>query len=245
MKIRVLHQLKCDYSNNFELNLNIIIMKNVFLILAVVFIVYNGNCQRNYIEVKSSSEFYNAQHDYFKRVTFKVGGGILIPQGALYNYFGMSPLIELSLDFPVTQKKSLELALQFIIPNQKESFTYVTGQETINANASFMFNPMLRFKKNISNNENAQLHLGAGLGTSVIKTDIRNPFYTGNNQEEEKYEMASAFLISPSLDYVLKFKNNEELTFSFALNYSPYKIEGALKENIGAISLTPRILYSF
>jgi len=117
--------------------------------------------------------------------------------------------------------------------------------DTIQARTSFMFNPMLRFKKNISDNKTSQLHIGLGIGVSVIKTNARNPFFTGNREESEKYEVITALLISPSLDYVKTFKNNEQLTFSFGLNYSPYKIEGSLQEDIGSISLAPRILYSF
>lgn len=243
--IRDLFYFKCDYSNNFDLNLKTIIMKKLMLILGLLSVVQVCNAQNNTFYVTDSNAYNDPTVDYFKRVTFKIGGGVLLPQGDLKVYFGVSPLIELSLDFPVTETKSLELALQFVVPEQNQSFKYVRTIDTIQAKTSFIFNPMIRFKKNLSQSETSQLHLGFGLGASVIMTDARNPFYTGNNQEEEKYETATAFLVSPSLDYVKTFKNNEQLTFSFGLNYSPYKIEGSLQENIGSISLTPRILYSF
>ncbi|WGD35308.1 hypothetical protein [Olleya sp. YS] len=220
-------------------------MKKLMLLLGLFSLVQFSIAQNETLYSITDTEYNDPTVAYFKRVTFKIGGGVLLPQGDLKRYFGLSPLIELSLDFPVTETKSLELALQFVIPDQKESFVYVRTLDTINAKASFIFNPMLRFKKNLSQSKFSQLHLGFALGASVIKTDARNPFFTGNNQEEEKYETATAFLVSPTIDYVKTFKNNEQFTFSFGLNYTPYKIEGAVKQNIGSISFTPRIMYSF
>lgn len=220
-------------------------MKKIIIVSVLCFVFQTITAQNNSIQVKSSNEYYSGYSDYFKTVTFKIGGGVLLPQGDLKTYFGASPVIELSLDFPVTKTKSLELALQFVIPDQKQSFQYVRAVDTVNAKASFIFNPTLRFKKNLSRSKVSQFYLGIGLGASVIKTDARNPFYTGNNYEDEKYEVITAFLVSPTLDYVKKFRNNEELTFSLGLNYSPYKIEGSLQENIGSIALLPKIMYSF
>ncbi|MFQ3239390.1 MAG: hypothetical protein ACI9NI_001692 [Olleya marilimosa] len=220
-------------------------MKN--LIFTIVF--FGGlllcTAQKDTIYVTNSNQYHSYMDNYFKRVTFKIGGGVILPQGKLKNYFGVSPLIQLSLDFPVTNKKSLELALQFVVPDQKQSFKYVRALDTIPAKAAFMFNPMLKFKKNLSQNVNSQLHVSFGIGASIIKTDARNPFYTGDNDTEEKYEVITAFLMSPTLDYVKKFRNNEELTFSLGLNYAPYKIEGAVQENVGSVYITPKILYSF
>ncbi|WP_281846842.1 hypothetical protein [Olleya namhaensis] len=220
-------------------------MKNLLLTIVLLISVQISKAQNDTLYVTNSNQYHDYYKAYLKRVTFKIGGGVLLPQGKLQDYFGPSPVLELSLDFPVTKTKSLELALQFVIPDQKQSFLFVRTTDTIQAKASFMFNPMLRFKKNLSQNVNSQLHLSLGVGASVIKTDARNPFYTGDNQDSEKYEVVTAFLMAPALDFVKKFRSNEELTFSLGLNYSPYKIEGALQENIGGISLIPRIRYSF
>jgi hypothetical protein len=220
-------------------------MKNLLLTIVLLITVQVSKAQNDTLYVTNSNQYHDYYKAYFKSITFKIGGGVLLPQGKLQDYFGPSPVLELSLDFPVTKTKSLELALQFVIPDQKQSFLFVRTMDTIQAKASFMFNPMLRFKKNLSQNVNSQLHLSLGVGASVIKTDARNPFYTGDNQDIEKYEVVTAFLIAPGLDYVKTFRSNEALTFSLGLNYSPYKIEGALQENIGGISLIPRIRYSF
>lgn len=220
-------------------------MKKLILVLGFLTICQFGNSQNDTIYVNNSNQYNNVNQGYFKRITFKIGGGVLLPQGDLKDYFDISPLLELSLDFPVTETKSLELALQFVIPDQKEAFKYVRAIDTIQVKTSFVFNPMLRFKKNLSTSETSQLHLGLGVGASIIKTDARNPFYTGDNNNDKKYELVTALLVSPSLDYVKTFRNNEQLTFSFGMNYSPYKVEGSLQENIGSIGLTPRIMYSF
>ena len=220
-------------------------MKNILFTLIVLLVIPFSQAQSDTIYVTNSNQYHDYYKSYFKRVTFKIGGGVLLPQGDLQDYFGVSPLVELSLDFPVTQKKSLQFALQFVIPDQQQSFMYTRSLDTIQAKASFMVNPMLRFNKNLSQTVNNQLHLSLGIGASIIKTDARNPFYTGNAQEEEKYEVVTALLLAPTLDYVKKFRNNEELTFSLGLNYTPYKIEGSLNQNIGSLSLTPKLLYSF
>ena len=184
-------------------------------------------------------------NDYWKTVTFKIGGGVSLPQGELQNYFGVSPLVELSLDFPVTDTKSLELALQFVLPEQRQAFEYARLTDTVQTKATFLFNPMLRFKKNVSKSDIQKLLIGIGLGASVITTDARNTDFLDSSDDRTKYEVITAFLISPSLDYTRMFKNNNEFTFSLSFNYSPYKVEGALQENIGSIAIIPRILYSF
>lgn len=220
-------------------------MKKLILFLLMLSFIKISNAQ---IETKSyanNETYYITSKEYFKRVTFKIGGGVLLPQGKLNDYFGVSPLIELSVDFPVTKKKSLEFALQFIVPSQKDSFKYVRTIDTIQAKASFIINPMLRFKKNLTPARGSKLEIGLGLGGSMIKTNARNPFYTGSEENDEKYEVVAAFLVSPSLDYVKTFNSKEQFTFGFGVNYSPYKVEGALRENIGSISFTPKLMYSF
>jgi hypothetical protein len=101
---------------------------------------------------------------------------------------------------------------------------------------------MLRFKKNLSRSDASKFILGIGIGASVINSTQSVNVTTEN--DDEKYEITS-FLVAPSLDYVITFKNKEQLTFSFAIHYSPYKIKGSIQEDIGSLALTPRLLYSF
>ena len=220
--------------------MKITITASLFFLLSVNLMAQNDSIVQR--QIYNYNQLFN---DYWKTVTFKIGGGMLIPQGELRKHFGLSPLVELSLDFPVTDTKSLELALQFAIPEQKQEFEYARLTDTVKTKATFLFNPMLRFKKNFAKSDSNKLLLGLGLGASVITTDARNTDFLDNSEDRNKYEVIAAFLISPSLDYAKTFKNNNEFTFSIGLNYSPYKIEGALQEDIGSIAITPRILYSF
>jgi len=197
------------------------------------------------VRVSYSQENNNSYKDYMKTVTFNIGGGVLIPQDGLKEYFGVSPLLELSAKFPLKNKKSLVVAMQFVIPTQKEEFVYIRTIDTVSAKATFMFNPMVKFKKSILNSDVHNLNLGLGIGASIIHTNARNPFYDGNNEKSKKYEMITSILVSPELEYVRKFSNNDELSIVFGVQYSPYKIEGALREDIGSIFFVPKITYKF
>ena len=212
-------------------------MKNLLTISLFFFVSLNLVAQNDSI---SQVYNYNSINDYWKTVTFKIGGGVLMPQGELKTYFNTSPLVELSLDFPVTHSKSIELALQFIIPNQNSPFAYIRDAQTIEAEASFIVNPLIRFKKELGNPNASKFILGLGIGASVINSNQN----VNSSNEDDSYEITS-FLIAPSIDYVKSFKNKEQLTLSFGINYSPYKIKAAIQESIGSIALTPRILYSF
>lgn len=220
-------------------------MKKIIITSLILIIGAQVFAQNDSISRYQLYKYEDAFTDYWKTVTFKIGGGILLPRGELGKYFGSSPLVELSLDFPVTDSKSLELALQFVIPKQNQSFEYQRLTDVVETNATFMFNPMLRFKKDLSKTKSNKLLLGIGLGASVVTTDARNTNFLDTSEDRSKYEIITAFLISPSLEYAKTFKNNNEFTFSLGLNYAPYKIEGAVQEDIGSIALTPRILYSF
>lgn len=215
-------------------------MKNLIMTTLLLVLCLNLVAQNDSISQEKNYGYYNSFNDYWKTVTFKIGGGVLIPQGELKKYFNTSPLLELSLDFPVTDNKSIELALQFIIPKQQKSFQYIRDDENIEAEASLLFNPILRFKKVIGNKNNSCFSLGLGIGASVISSNQK----INSSNDDDSYEVTS-FLVAPNLDYVKTFKNKEQLTFSFGINYSPYKIKGAIQENIGSIALTPRVLYSF
>lgn len=220
-------------------------MRNSVLLLVALSLFQLLNAQMESLDKNKQETTNPFNESYFKRINFKIGGGILIPQGNLKEYLKTSPLVELSLDFPVTNFKSIQLAFQFVVPSQNKSFNYVRAVDTIKTKATFMLNPMLRFKKRINKKEKSELIIGIGIGASIINTNARNPFYTGSKEDEEKYEVITSFLVSPTLDYVKTFKSKDQLTFGLSLNYSPYKIEGSVQDNIGSISLVPKIMYSF
>jgi len=193
----------------------------------------------------SMPKYYNSDPTiaYLKTAKFKIGTGVLIPQNGLKEYFGISPIIELRIEFPLKQNKSLEFSVQTIVPNQEESFRYIRDLDTINAKATLMINPILRFKKYFIKTKKSDLNLNVGFGISVIQTNARNLFYEGK-EGQKKYETITAFLASPGIEYSYKF-NNEELSVGFNVQYAPYKIEGSLRENLGTIFYTPKIAYKF
>jgi hypothetical protein len=219
-------------------------MKTRIYVLLFLFINCISYSQNDSIPTNKNPIHNNGYKDLFEKALFKVGGGVLIPQKGLKDYFGISPLIEISYTFPLKRRKSVELAAQFVIPNQKEDFKYIRTIDTINAKATIMLNVLLKLKKDVIKSEKSELNIGLGIGISGITTDARNPFYEGK-EDDKKYEMIKSILISPGIEYAHKFSNGEHLSIGFNLQYSPYKIEGALREDIGSIFYIPKISYKF
>lgn len=187
----------------------------------------------------SNQSKYNNKNPF----SFKIGAGVLLPQNALKEYFGISPIIELGIDIAINKKKSIGLSLQTIIPNQKESFKYIRELDTIQAKATVIINPLLRFKRHLVNTTKSDLNIQIGIGASIIQTNARNPYYEGN-EKQEKYESITSFLASTGLEYSCRIRE-EEFTIGFDIQYAPYQIEGALREDIGTYFYVPRISYKF
>lgn len=221
-----------DLKNNFKS----IIMKKIFL-LAVYFCVINfTNGQSDYSNDKELS--------FFEEINFKIGAGVFIPNGNLKDYFGASPVIEMSFGFPFNLKKSTDVVFQFGIPTQDKNFQFIRNIDTVAAKTNMMFNAFLKFKKQVFERNNKNLKLYFGIGVSTITTNARNPFYSGQ-EGENKYEFISSILIAPGFDYTFQFENEDSITIGINYQYSPYKTEGALQDNIGSSGFIPRILYSF
>lgn len=182
--------------------------------------------------------------DPFKNATIAIGGGIFMPQGNLATYFGTAPFFEISGNFPLKRKKALGISLQVVIPNQKDDFLYRRTIDTIQVKSTMMLNFLVDFKKTISSSTKGNLAIKAGIGVSGITTDARNPFYSGQ-EGEEKYEMVSAVLFSPGLEYKYEFNEDAKFIIGISMQYAPYKVEGAVRENIGGLALVPKIMYIF
>ena len=92
----------------------------------------------------------------------------------------------------------------------------------------------------------SKISIGLGIGISSITTDARNPFFEGE-KDQKKYELISSLLVMPNgIQWHHAFSENTQLTFAIEdLQYSPYKVEGALREDIGSMALIPKILYRF
>jgi len=206
-------------------------MKRVFMVL------FFGINLLAYSQVKEFGA------NYFKDVEIRLGAGVLIPQNGLKHYFGVSPLFELGAMFPLKRNRSFELIVQVSIPNQEKEFTYLRVNDTINSKASDMYNGILKFKKEIIKSINSPVFVGVGVGVSNIVTNGRNPYYVGG--EEKKYETITSVLISPEIGVNYSFGKECKLYFSLGFQYSPYKMEGALREGIGTLFYIPKVSCTF
>jgi hypothetical protein len=209
-------------------------MKHVISILVVSFLCINFSNAQN-----DSNTF-----DPFDGATLSLGGGIFMPQGKLANYFGTAPFFEISGNFPLRRKRAIGIALQVVIPNQKDDFIYRRTIDTIQVKSTMMVNFIVDFKKNLHTSTKGNLELKLGLGVSGITTDARNPFYSGE-EGEEKYEIVGAILFSPGLEYRYEFNEDTKITIGVSMHYAPYKVEGAVRENIGGLAFVPKIAYVF
>lgn len=209
-------------------------MKPVFSILTLLlFFAFTMQAQND------SDKF-----DPLNNTTFAIGGGVFMPQGKLANYFGTAPFLELSGNLLLRRKRAIGLTLQVVIPNQKDDFLYRRTIDTIQVKSTMMLNFTVDFKKSIYTSATGNLELKLGLGVSAITTDARNPFYSGE-EGEEKYETISSVLFSPGLDYRHQFNPNSTFVVGLSINYAPYKVEGAVREDIGALAFVPKITYVF
>ncbi|EDP94241.1 hypothetical protein U8527_07420 [Kordia algicida OT-1] len=182
--------------------------------------------------------------DPFNNATVSIGGGVFMPQGNLSTYFGTAPFFEISGNFPLKRKKAIGATLQIVIPNQKDDFLYRRTIDTIQVKSTMMVNFTLDFKKTIRSFTKGNVDLKLGIGASGITTDARNPFYSGE-EGESKYEIVGAILFSPGLEYKHEFNEDTKFIIGVSMHYAPYKVEGAVRENIGGLAFVPKITYVF
>ena len=63
-------------------------MKHSILILIGLLMCTKSFSQNDTISVKNSYEYYDAYSEYIKKVSFKFGAGVFVPQGELENFIG-------------------------------------------------------------------------------------------------------------------------------------------------------------
>lgn len=216
-------------------------MKSIFLLSLSIVLGLKSFAQ---VDSLATANPHFAIDKPFSNVVLKLGGGYFIPKGELNEFFGPAPMFELACEFPINKRKKFEAAAQFIIPDQREDFLYVRTIDTVQAKSTFMINLMGRFKKDLIATVPSRLTLSLGVGTSVITTNARNPFYSGE-EGQKKYEYISTLLLQPGLSFEHRFSKEIRLLIGVDLQYAPYKIEGAVREEIGAIALIPKLLLSF
>ncbi len=215
------------------------IIISVFMLLQSI-IIFAQNDSISNKQIANNDPMYN----YLRTIKIRIGAGIFIPIQQSENYIGNSPMFEINAEFPLKRRKSLEIAAQIIVPNQQQNFVYIRTIDTIQAKATVIGNFMLRYKKSLIGNSKSDLKLSLGFGASSMVTNARNPFYSGN-KDEKKYESVNALVLQPGISYERKFGENTQLLLGFDLQYSPYKMEGALREDIGSLYCMPRIMFTF
>lgn len=202
-----------------------------------LFILITSLLATFFMNAQNKNEEFNAR--------IKAGAGLFIPQGKLQNFFGVSPYFEASLDASLFNRDNFGISLQFAIPNQQKYFLYETiYNEVENVKATYLVNIVFNFRKRFAETQKSAFEFRFGIGASGLQTDLRNPRYSGN-KDENKYEMIGAFLFNPNIEYIKKFKDKTALNFALGLHYSPYKIEGAIQEDIGGLGIIPRITFTF
>ncbi len=221
-------------------------MKTYFLLLLIFF----GNlvmcAQDNSVESGVSGYSLSSIHNdnnYWQKVSFKIGGGFLIPQGKLKALTGGIPVVDLGVDIPLRNRKTIGVNMQYGVPEKVNNFPFQTNNGVVETQIKSVFNAMVNFKKGIFHVKNTHLDIGLGIGISNLNTTIRNPDYK-KEEDASKYESIAAFLISPGLELKQRLKNNE-LSLALNFHYAPYRSSKRIVEDIGSLFLVPKIMYRF
>lgn len=146
-------------------------MKKITLLILISFFSFQLHSQNDSNDIDT----YNPLDEF----AISLGGGVFMPQGDLSQYFGTATFFDVSLDYGLKRKKSIGLSLQFLIPNQKDDFLYRRTIDTIQVKSTMMFNVLVNFKKSLATSTKGQFDIKLGVGGSMITTDARNPFYSG------------------------------------------------------------------
>lgn len=221
-------------------------MKTYFILL-VSLCGYISIAQSDSTVTKTLTLDYWDNDRHLRQPKFEIGGGFYIPQGTLARYIKPSPFINIDIYIPTLRNKSITAVFQFVIPTQGDPFVLqnpdvIDQLEAVRSN--FIINTFLRFSQNltsIDSNHKLELGLGVGISTMIVQT----PFSFFNNDDQNAGRGLVAFLAAPGLHWKCKPTENTDLTIGIDLQYSPYRLKGALEQDIGGLAYTPKILYRF
>ncbi len=221
-------------------------MKTYFIVL-LSFCTYVGIAQSDSTATKTITNEYWEYERFLQPAKFEIGGGFFIPQGKLATFIKPSPFIGIEVYIPTKRNKSIAIVSQFVLPSQEDRFIIenpnaIDQVEAVRSN--LIINTFLRFSQNltpIDSTSKLELGLGAGISTMLVQT----PFSFFNDKGENANRGLVSFLIAPGLHWKLKPTKNSDLTIGTDLHYSPYKLKGALEQDIGGLAISPKILYRF
>jgi hypothetical protein len=176
------------------------------------------------------------------RVT--IGGGMFMPMGKLSRYYGPSPFFELAVDYEVRGQKAIGMTFQAIFPDQRNEFVLQQINDTIDAKSTLILNFTFDFKKTLKTYPNGKLEVKLGVGGSIVTTDARNPLFRRDN-EESRYEHFGSILFTPAFEYRHRFSKHAQFVFGLGINFTPYRVDNAVEDDIGGFALMPKIAYIF
>ena len=225
-------------------------MKTYFIVL-LSFCTYISIGQSDSTAIQTTTQGATNEYWEYERVLyppkFEIGGGIFIPQGKLATFITPSPFIGVEIYIPTKRNKSIAIVSQFVLPSQEDRFiienpNVIDQVEAVRSN--LIINTFLRFSQNLIPIDNAsKLELGLGVGISTMF--VQTPFSFFNDEGENANRGLVSFLIAPGLHWKFKPTENTDLTIGVDLQYSPYKLKGALEQDIGGLAISPKILYRF
>lgn len=195
---------------------------------------------------KTTYEYWDYDQEW-QRPKFEIGGGLFIPQGKLATFIKPSPFIDLEIYFPTRRNKSIVAIFQFVLPSQEDSFI-IQNPDAIDqveaVSSDLIINTLLRFNQNLTSiDSKSKLELGVGVGISTML--VQTPFSFFNNEGENASRGLVSFLVAPGLHWKFKPTENSHITMGADLQYSPYKLKGALEQDLGGLAISPKILYRF
>jgi hypothetical protein len=206
-----------------------------------------GVAQSDSTATKTTTNEYWEYERVLHPAKFEIGGGLFIPQGKLATFIKPSPFIGVEIYIPTKRNKSITIVSQFVLPSQEDRFIIENPNaiDQIEAvRSSLIINTFLRFSQNLNSIDSAsKLELGLGVGISTML--VQTPFSFFNDEGENANRGLVSFLIAPGLHWKFKPTKNSDLTIGADLQYSPYKLKGALEQDLGGLAISPKILYRF
>ncbi|MFT5890566.1 MAG: hypothetical protein ACI9Y7_000659 [Dokdonia sp.] len=221
-------------------------MKTYFIVLLSL-CTYMGIAQSDSTATKTVTNEYWEYERVLHPAKFEIGGGFFIPQGKLATFIKPSPFIGVEIYIPTKRNKSITAVFQFVLPSQEDQFIIqnpntIDGVEAVSSD--LIINTFLRFSQNLTPIDSpSKLELGLGVGISTML--VQTPFSFFNDDDENASRGLVSFLIAPGLHWKFKPTKNSDLTIGADLQYSPYKLKGALEQDLGGLAISPKILYRF
>ncbi|SNS14889.1 hypothetical protein [Dokdonia pacifica] len=222
-------------------------MKTICFIIAMSLCSFLTIAQSDSIPSKKTTKEYWDYEKEWQRPKFEIGLGVFLPQGKLTNFINPSPFVDINIYIPAKRNKSISIVVQFIRPSQNDQFV-IQNQDNIDqveaVSSDFIINSFLRFSQNLTaKNSVSKVELGVGVGISSMF--VQTPFSFFNDEGENANRGLVSFLVAPGLHWKFQPTENTHITIGADVQYSPYKLKGAIEQDLGGLAILPKVLYRF